>query len=153
MLHLLFAFWTFAMAAGKSRSAKAALRDKGQANDGDAKAQYRYAKRLFKGFGVAEDLSKAAKYYKKAVDQGYKRAQVVYGHCCVSVQGVPQDMAKAAQYYELAADQGNSQGQVQLGHCLIYGEGIAQDSAKRLSITNWQLTKGILRVRYSSAIV
>ena len=59
----------------------------------------------FNGRGIAQDKTKAAKWYRKAAEQGNAIAQFNLGYLYAVGQGVTQDKAEAAKWYRKAVEQ------------------------------------------------
>jgi hypothetical protein len=76
---------------------------------------------------IAQDLIRAAEYYRLSAEQGNSDGQDNFGFCLFHGRGVAQDLIRAAEYYRLSAEQGNSSGQNHFGLCLATGRGVAQD--------------------------
>ncbi len=101
-----------------------------EAENGDADAQYRLGLMYFKGDGISQDLSQAAKWYRKAAEKGNPDAQFGLGVLYFHGQGVSQNAAEAAKWYRRAAEQGSSDGQLGLGLLYFLGKGVQQDDKK-----------------------
>jgi TPR repeat protein len=71
------------------------------ADQGDAKAQFRYGLCLHNGEGISIDFRGAAHYFKLAADQGHARAQFNYGFCLHDGKGRLVDFRGAAHYSEV----------------------------------------------------
>src|SRR5664280_1687320 len=84
------------------------------AKQGNALAQYMVGEMYYKGEGVTQDYTSAAKWYRKAAEQGYAPAQYSLGLMYREGRGIPQDYAEAAKWYRKAAEQGN------VYACLLY---------------------------------
>ena len=74
---------------------------------GDAKAQFIVASRYLDGQGVAQDLSKAAYWYRLAAERGLAPAQYRLATLFERGKGVPQQATTALLWYERAAGGGN----------------------------------------------
>jgi hypothetical protein len=59
------------------------------------------------GRGAPQDLTKAAKWYRRAAELGYADAQNDLAKLYDDGRGVPQDNVQAYVWYSLAADRGN----------------------------------------------
>ncbi|CAM3976596.1 tetratricopeptide repeat protein [Psychrobacter arenosus] len=59
------------------------------------------------GTGVAKDMSKAFKWYRKAAEQDYVQAQYNLGVMYEHGKGVRKDKAKALEWYSKACDNGH----------------------------------------------
>ncbi len=82
---------------------------------------------IYKGKGVTQDYTEAAKWIEQAAAQEHIKAQYQLAQMHIHGQGVPKDFAKAAQLYRLAANQGHQKAQFQLGLLYKKGQGVAQD--------------------------
>ena len=78
------------------------------------------------GYGVPQDYSEAAKWYRLAADQGLAEAQIDLGRLYEDGHGVPQDYTEAAKWYRLAAEQGQADAQFGLGVLYRDGTGVIQ---------------------------
>ena len=85
------------------------------AERGDARAQYNLGVMYYDGRGVAQDYTKALKWWEKAAAQGDADAQYSLGTMYDAGQGVAQDYAKARKWFEKAAAQGLAAAQYNLG--------------------------------------
>ena len=97
------------------------------ADEGDARAQSIVAQIHYRGRGVPQSDTEAAKWFRRAADQGDALAQFYLGVMYNEGRGVPQDYAEAAKWYRLAADQGDAQAQYNLGLSYARGEGVTPD--------------------------
>lgn len=104
--------------------------DQRTAQQGDAAAQERLARRYLNGNGVAKDPAKAVFWYRKAADQGNAVAQTGLGWCYDRGAGVEKDPKKAVLWYQKAADQENPVAQSNLGRCYENGTGVERDLEK-----------------------
>lgn len=80
------------------------------------------------GLGVAQDIGKAAGWFRRAARSG----DVVGARNLANLYfkgegGVPQDDERAAELFELAAEQGDAQSQDMLSWMLLEGEGVEPD--------------------------
>jgi adenylate cyclase len=89
-----------------------------QADQGIVEAQYRLGKAYRDGDRVAEDQSKAARYFKLAAEQGFPRAQRHIGTRYATGDGIEQDMVSAIMWLTLAANNGLSTAQMSLREVL-----------------------------------
>jgi len=97
------------------------------ADDGDARAQSIVGQIHYRGRGVPQSDTEAAKWFRRAGDQGDALAQFYLGVMYNEGRGVPQDYAEAAKWYRLAAEQGDAQAQYNLGLSYARGEGVTPD--------------------------
>ena len=97
------------------------------ADDGDARAESIVAQIHYRGRGVPQSDTEAAKWFRRAADQGDAVAQFYLGVMYNEGRGVPQDYAEAAKWYKLAAEQGDALAQYNLGLSYAKGETGAGD--------------------------
>jgi hypothetical protein len=97
------------------------------ADDGDARAESIVAQIHYRGRGVPQSDTEAAKWFRRAADQGDAVAQFYLGVMYNEGRGVPQDYAEAAKWYKLAAEQGDALAQYNLGLSYARGEGVTPD--------------------------
>jgi len=100
---------------------------KAQAERGDAQAQLTLGSFYASGTGVTRDLSKAAKWHRKAAEQGLARAQYRLAYECANGIGVKLDRVEAIKWLRRAADQGLADAQFELGQCYVNGEGTTEN--------------------------
>jgi len=98
-----------------------------QAGEGDAIAETDLGKMYAEGRGVAQDFSKAKRWFQMAADQNQPDALYNLGLMYANGEGATQDYAEAIKWYRLAADRGQSDAQNSLGLRYKRGEGIGQD--------------------------
>jgi len=101
-----------------------------QAEKGDAQAQLRLAEAYRMGSGVAPDMSKAAKWHRKAAEQGLAEAQLLLALDYAHGEGVKTNSHEEVRWFRKAAEQGVAEAQLYLGFCYKYGEGIAKNDAE-----------------------
>ena len=116
--------------------AKAAIRYRKAAEQGDASAQFNLGIMYDYGRGVTQDYAQAALWYRKAAEQGLAAAQYNLGVAYHEGQGVPQDYVQAAVWYRRAAEQGDAAAQFNLGAAYFDGQGVPQDYAEAYSWLN-----------------
>src|SRR5262245_36526140 len=86
------------------------------AEKGDALAQSTLGEALLLGKrGLADDPSKAVRWYRKAADRKYSPAELMLGLCYASGSGVKRDQAEAAKWIRKAAEQNLARAQYELG--------------------------------------
>jgi uncharacterized protein len=91
----------------------------GDAENGDAQAQFDVGLRCSNGSGTALDFEQAAAWYLKAANQDHARAQFVLGIMFADGRGVPQDDGNALMWIGKAAQRGYPEAQHTLGlRCL-----------------------------------
>ena len=76
---------------------------------GDVEAQYNLGVMYDEGTSVAQDLGKAADWYRMAAEQGFVDAQANLGMMYYQGQGVSCDHEQAAHWVQLAADSGDTE--------------------------------------------
>ena len=76
---------------------------KGDAEIGDADAQYEIAENYYYGKGVEQDYKEAVKWYAQATKQGHAAAQNNLGYMYQNGYGVEQDYARAVEWYAKSA--------------------------------------------------
>jgi TPR repeat protein len=91
-----------------------------RAKSEDPEAQFQLARRYFDGWGVAKDLTEAAKWFQKAADQGHTRAQTHLGNQYLEGKGVPKSRSLALLLLRKAADKGDGEAQFKVGQDLQY---------------------------------
>jgi len=91
------------------------------AEAGDPRAEAIVGSAYYRGRGVAQNDTEAAKWFRLAADKGNAAARFTLGVMYGEGRGVPQDYAEAARWYRLAAEQGNALAQYNLG--LWYSQG------------------------------
>ena len=100
------------------------------AEDGNAKAESILGFAYYRGRGVAQNDTEAAKWFQRAADQGDAAARFTLGVMYGEGRGVPQDFAEAARWYRRAAEQGDAQAQYNLGLAYARGEGVTQNAVE-----------------------
>lgn len=97
------------------------------AEHGNVRAQFYLGVRYDRGFGVTQDYSQAAFWYRKAAEQGAAEAQYNLGSMYENGLGMAQDYRQAVVWYRKAAEQGHSSAQFLLAKLYASGQGVAQD--------------------------
>jgi TPR repeat protein len=90
----------------KQQSASSITVVRGNAESGDAVAQYKLGVCYSKGEGVAKDELEAVKWWRKAADQNYAKAQDNLGTCYYKGEGVAKDYVEAVKWFRKAAEGG-----------------------------------------------
>src|SRR5205809_853742 len=122
------AWWLHKRNAVKKVSDAASLsRVRKAAEQGDAKAQFDLGVMYYKGRGLPQEYTEAARWYRKAADQGDAMAQQTLGYMHYNGQGLPQDYTEAIRWYKKAAAQGDAVAQQSLGYMYSQGQGVSQD--------------------------
>ncbi len=118
ILMLLFPFYALA----DSSSDETLSNTKLLAEAGYAGPQWVLGTRYETGDGVTEDLTEAAKWYRKAAEQGHKDAQVHLGSLYYFGKGVARDVSESTKWFRKAAEQGDTIAQYFVGR-LYYIDG------------------------------
>jgi uncharacterized protein len=100
------------------------------ADEGDPRAEAIVGQIYYRGRGVPQSDTEAAKWFRRAADHGNAVAQFYLGVMYNEGRGVPQDYAEAARWYERAAEQGDALAQYNLGLSYARGEGVTPDPVK-----------------------
>src|SRR5262249_29849503 len=95
---------------------------------GDPRAEAVLGSAFYRGRGVPQNDSEAAKWFRLAADQGNAVARFTLGVMYGEGRGVPQDYAEAARWARLAAGQGDARAQRNLGLAYAGGEGVTQNA-------------------------
>ncbi|MHB9148299.1 MAG: hypothetical protein ACYC2U_08030 [Candidatus Amoebophilus sp.] len=105
-----------------------------QAEQGDARAQYKLGTYYEKGKEVDEvDKQRAVYWHTKAAHKEYPPAQYRLGIYYDYGEGITkEDKEEAAKWYRQAAEQGHAAAQFNLGSCYEHGEGVEKDDRKAL---------------------
>ena len=114
----------------KTDYAKALKLARPLAEDGDPRAEAVLGSAYYRGRGVPQNDSEAAKWFRLAADQGNAAARFTLGVMYGEGRGVPQDYAEAARWYRRAAEQGDAQAQYNLGLAYARGEGVTQNAVE-----------------------
>ena len=95
---------------------------RGQAEQGDAKAQFNLGVMYYNGWGVPQNNAERVKWTRRAAEQGLAEAQyrmaAMYGG---GRSGLPKDYVESAKWHHRAAEQGHAAAQFELG--MSYEEG------------------------------
>ena len=78
---------------------------------GSTKAQNELGTMYFRGNGVSQNYSKAAKWYRKAASKGDAISQINLSIMYFNGKGVPKDYSEAIAWVSKAANQGNAEAQ------------------------------------------
>ena len=84
------------------------------AENGDAEAQYEYAKQLVWGRRITQNDLRGIYWFKKAAAQGVAKAQYCLGMYYFRGVGVPQDTFVAQILWQLAAEKGHEKAKAAL---------------------------------------
>ena len=106
MVVMLFAALTFAGGIVAQEESQEVRRDRIEAEQGNAEAQYRLGNRYRYGDGVGINKSKARVWYEKSAYQGHAAAQFGLGRAYANGWGVVNDFDAAHFWYCKAAEQG-----------------------------------------------
>jgi TPR repeat protein len=107
---------------------------KAQAEKGDPQAQLSLGSLYASGRGVPRDLTKAAKWHRKAAEQGLARAQLRVAYEYADGLGVKSDHVEAVRWLRRAADQRLAEAQYQLGLCYSKGDGITESPVEAVKL-------------------
>ena len=97
------------------------------AENGNADAQFDLGLCYKNGFGVAEDMNEAVRWFRKAAGQEHAYAQNELGVCYYLGEGVAKDFEKALEWFRKAAEQDNEIAEYNLGYCYDNGTGVDLD--------------------------
>lgn len=97
------------------------------AENGNAAAEYEFARMYYEGRGVQRNYAIALHWYRKSAEQGYANAEFALGDLYFQGRGVPQDTAEAICWTRKAADQGYAKAQAGLGYLYFNGVGVPQN--------------------------
>ena len=86
------------------------------AEQGDAESQFNFARMNEKGWGVAENQSKAFFWYRKAAEAGLRSAQSSLGLMYAMGRGVELDYVEAYKWLFLAEKRGDKAAKQNLAH-------------------------------------
>ena len=107
------------------------------AEQGNAEAQFSLGFMYYRGEGVPEDDTEAARWLDRSAEQGHARAQYILGIMYEYGRGVPQNDAEAARWYHRAAKwyrrraaEQDAEAQYTLSLMYEYGRGVPQDTAE-----------------------
>jgi hypothetical protein len=107
------------------------------------------------GFGVSEDLAKAAGLFRMAAEFGLESAQDVLADALWYGRGINPDKTEAVKWWRKAANQGYLTSQAMLGRALLEGEGIAQNYEEGIRWTRlaaeqgYSYSQGLLAAKYA----
>ncbi|MEW6354574.1 MAG: tetratricopeptide repeat protein [Pseudomonadota bacterium] len=85
-----------------------------EAEAGDPDVQRTVGFMYGNGISVQQNLTEAAKWYRKAAEQGNAEAQYLLGFAYADGLGVEQSSAEAIKWFEKAAQQGHESARLQL---------------------------------------
>ena len=97
------------------------------AKQGNASAQHNLGVMYSRGDGVAQNISKAAKWHQLAAEQGVIESQVYLGIMYDEGTGVVQNYSKAEEWYSLASERGDPHAQSLLGWMYELGNGVEKN--------------------------
>lgn len=98
--------------------------------DAQLKNWFRTGAEYYNGWGVSQDYTEAAKWFRKGAEQNDVYAQINLGVCYYNGQGVAKDDVKAVKWWRKAAEQNDALAQYNLGFCYKHGEGVAKDEVE-----------------------
>jgi len=96
----------YGKAAAQGDSVAAFKKNRIEADQGDASAQFKLGYDYNIGQGVKQDYSEAVKWYHKAAEQGDAKAQLGLGLCYSAGTGVPQNDIEAYVWLSISAANG-----------------------------------------------
>jgi TPR repeat protein len=103
------------------------------AHQGDARAQYNFARVLEDGNGIPVDVKQAVSWFTKAAEQGHVPAQASIGGAYASGKGLEKDMGKAIEWFKKAADQNDAYACRSLGFIYANGVGVQPDNGQAVA--------------------
>lgn len=121
----------------------------GQAQSGDAKAQYNLGMLHLAGRLGKKDAAEAAKWFERAAEQGLANAQFNLGVLYQRGEGVTQDDKLAFFWYQSAAEQNFPQAQHNLATAYAEGKGIARSYPKAAEWFAKSAAAGLSQSQYS----
>lgn len=92
------------------------------ADAGDAEAQAELAALYFKGHGVPQSMSQAARWYQRAAEGGVPEAQYRIGVMLLEGEGVNEDAFEALYWLKQAAHSGHREAKTVFHHLLAHPE-------------------------------
>lgn len=115
--------------------AKALESWQGDAQAGDARAQYSLGYLYQFGLGVQADIGAARDWYGKAAQQNNADALYALGLLAEEGKGAPRDLAQAMDYYKkaAAAAAGQAEAEYAVGRMILRGRGVARDPKEGVS--------------------
>ena len=99
----------------------------GEAEAGDANAQFDLGIAYVNGIMGQPNYETAVKWIRRAAEQGLPEAQFALGAHYHRGEGVSQDYTQAVEWYRQAGLQGNAAAHFNLGYCHEIGEGVPQN--------------------------
>ena len=103
------------------------------AEQGDVNAQSNLGEIYYKGDGVVQDYTQAAKWLQKAAEQGNARAQNILGVMYLYGRYFTKDNTQAVKWFQKAAEQGEARAQNALGVLHQNGIGVTKDYKKSVA--------------------
>jgi TPR repeat protein len=140
--------------AYESEDYKTALQEfKPLAENGDSFAQFYLGVMLYRGEGLPQNKTKAAKWLSLAAEQGDPDAQFLIGRMYDEGEGVPLDDNKAFQYFSLAAEQKHALAQFFLGKMYDEGEGTPLNDKMAVKLYSMSAKQGYEVAQYNLGIM
>ena len=96
---------------------------RGDAENGNAEAQYVLGTYLFAGEKIKEDRSAAVKLFEKSALQGHVKAQRKLGMCLCGGYGIKKNVAEGIKWLSKAEKQGDAIAAYFFGSRYFYGDG------------------------------
>ena len=89
--------------------------------------EYNTGLMYYKGRGVEQSFTEAAKWFRLSAQKGYAQALYTLGYMYSRGSGVPQSMAQAFKHFSLAAEQGYGPAQFAVGYMYAKGQSVKED--------------------------
>jgi TPR repeat protein len=100
---------------------------KKSADNGHTNAQYVLGHFYLSGYGVSQNHTEAAKWFRLSANQGNVDAQSWLGACYLDGCGVSENDKEAVKWFKLAAEKGNILACDRLALCYLEGLGVSQN--------------------------
>ena len=110
---------------------------------GKADGQYSLSGFYYKGWGVQQSYTEAAKWCRMAADQGHAGAQFNLGCFYQEGEGVSRDEIEGMKWIRMAAEQGHDVAQAELGRLYAEGVGIEKDETEAVKWYRMAAEQGI----------
>ena len=152
MIAAMACFATVVFAQGQNMPNVSEIKQKAEA--GDVTAQAQYAHILYFGQGAEKNEKEAVKWYQKAADGGNDYAQANMGVFCQTGNcGITKDLAKAVEWYDKAAKQGNAYAQYYLACLYSDGNGVEKNVKKAVELYEKAANGGMPIAQYIYAMI
>lgn len=123
------------------------------AKHGDSESQYELGMIYHEGRGVAQDLSTAAWWWRKAAEQGHAKAQYNLGVMHYEGNGLRRNVAKGAMWWRKAAATGHREAQYNLGLIYSSGRGVPVDYHEAAKWYRMAAVQGGDKARYNLGVM